>query len=349
LYSYILHIILRVDGGQEVSMSASGEVSSNLQSNAEASLNSGQLYKSLTLQVVGGEWRVESGLTRRTLALALQLALLSPTMFFGLCYACMSYISAPFEQESTGRSTASEGINLEYTNSTIQKTTGLKSEDCSRCNGGALVNALVLLWRGLVKCQILPATFLVRELLASWRWMLALRCQPWQVNSSSWSTMVQGGMGFILVELMEAGGETCLRGMEALLCMFLMRMSGRGDDTGNNGLGPVSLLTGGESFAASNNLSVRIQTPLVRKRDSRNDIDETSSAREAQKLALGMAVYVLQHYCKSESDLFQLGAYPGKLHTGSTKFSFNSLQIMVDTCCQQRIQVLNITLIFSKC
>jgi hypothetical protein len=329
-------------------MSASGEVSSNLQSNAEASLNSGQLYKSLTLKVVGGEWRVESGLTRRTLALALQLALLSPTMFFGLCYACMSYISAPFEQESTGRSTASEGINLEYTNSTIQKSTGVKSEDCSRCNGGALVNALVLVWRGLVKCQILPATFLVRELLASWRWMLALRCQPWHVNSSLWSTMVQGGMGFILVELMEAGGETCLQGMEALLCMFLMRMSGRGDDTGNNGMGPVSLLTGGESFAASNNVSVRIQTPLVRKRDSRNDIIETSSAHEAQKLALGLVVYVLQHYCKSESDLFQLGSYPGKLHTGSTKFSFNSLQIMVDTFCQQRIQVLNMTLIFSK-
>jgi hypothetical protein len=326
---------LRVDGGQEVSMSASGEVSSNLQSNAEASLNSGQLYKSLTLKVVGGEWRVESGLMRRTIALALQLALLSPTMFFGLCYACMSYISAPFEQESTGRSTASEGINLEYTNSTIQKSTGVKSEDCSRCNGGALVNALVLVWRGLVKCQILPATFLVRELLASWRWMLALRCQPWHVNSSLWSTMVQGGMGFILVELMEAGGETCLQGMEALLCMFLMRMSGRGDDTGNNGMG----LTGGESFAASNNVSARIQTPLVLKRDSRNDIDETSSAREAQKLALGLAVYVLQHYCKSESDLFQLGSYPGKLRTGSTKFSFNSLQIMVDTFCQQRIQL----------
>jgi hypothetical protein len=108
--------------------------------------------------------------------------------------------------------------------------------------------------------------------------------------------MVQGGMAFILVELMEAGGETRLQGMEALLCMFLMRMSGRGDDTGNNGMGPVSLLTGGESFAASNNVSVRIQTPLVRKRDSRNDIDETSSAHEVQKLALGLAMYVLQHY-----------------------------------------------------
>ena len=195
------------------------------------------------------------------------------------------------------------------TSSKQGKFSGQRRKYCCHCHGNCegLMDALVSMWIVMMECRILSATFLVKELLTPWRWKLAMKSQPWEVSSSSWSVVVPWGMAQVVVDVVEAGPEGCIAKIETLLCDFLRMMSGMSElhkEPGNDATNKPSAEFPDTSNVALNKALLSVDE-LFNKELRRESQDR--SFQKAEILALDLIMHVLEHY-SPYADIGRIGA-----------------------------------------
>lgn len=178
------------------------------------------------------------------------------------------------------------------------KVSGQRRKYSCHCHGNCegLMDALVSMWMVMVECQILSATFIVKQLLTPWRWKLAMKSEPWEVSSRSWSVLVPWGMAQVVVDVVEAVPEGCIPEIETLLCDFLRMMSGMSElhtEAGSNAGNKPSAEVPDTSNVASNKTLLSVDELFNKelRREKRN-----SSFQKSENLALDLIMHVLEHY-----------------------------------------------------
>ncbi|KAI5076833.1 hypothetical protein GOP47_0008898 [Adiantum capillus-veneris] len=172
---------------------------------------------------VDAQFRIERGLIKRAIALALYLCLQLPMESMGyddeilskcicgspsICQLeneikllsrsvmCCSKLS---EHEKTG-------IEEEKTSETEEETRTKRVSDCQMENYlGNFMTSLVGMWRMLIECGICDASFLISEFLSLRRWSLSLHSEPWKA-SKWWFQAVKHGIAAVLIEILRMDG-----------------------------------------------------------------------------------------------------------------------------------------------
>lgn len=250
--------------------------------------------------------RVELGLVRRTVALALHLLLWDPFMMLGSCEMPVDNVTkfTPNSQGSIceGATTLTGTITTRIASLNLTGIGFTNFQQQKSPEGGEVMKALVMTWRRLLECQIVSTKFLVGELLTPWRWKLALVSQPWQPgNFEQWSSNVKEGMTSVLINIMGAAGSGLrFQDLDSIFCIFLRRMVVGRLMAFDNG-GDIAFSHQG-NCSESNLNCINSRTQVAFADSSINSPsrigrkDDLQSSRESGSLASGLASYLLQHY-----------------------------------------------------
>ena len=173
-------------------------------------------------------FRIEIGLVKRSIALALGFCLLSPFQAFGYSPesldGCMCFLPIvdsqyvdklefkehPFrkfyvhEQGMDGKiffrrycEESTQNSFLDEKSLAEKRCVGFRKENHF---GHGLMPGLLSMWEMLVRNGILQGDFLISEILSTWRWLRLLQSQPWK-TCKNWFEAVTHGIASTLAEL----------------------------------------------------------------------------------------------------------------------------------------------------